>query len=200
MNAVLVGVFVLGVVYGSATIVVNAAVALLVAELPAILERDYQIPLDAGLSLWLTSAVFFHAVGVLGIPGSGTNFYGSLWWWDHFTHALSASVVAGVGYATTRALDAHSEDVALPPRFTFVFILLFVIAFGVLWEVLEFAVGELAHLAGHRTLLTQYGLDDTMLDLVFDTVGAIVVAAWGGAYLSGVTDALTERLAARGMG
>jgi len=42
-------------------------------------------------------------------------------------------------------------------------------------------------------VLTQYGLEDTMLDLIFDTAGAAVVAIWGGARLSGVVTALAER-------
>jgi hypothetical protein len=36
-----------------------------------------------------------------------------------------------------------------------------------------------------------------MLDLVFDTVGAVVVATWGTAHLTGVVDAIQERIAAR---
>ncbi|NIS31206.1 MAG: hypothetical protein GWN07_12815, partial [Actinobacteria bacterium] len=90
----------------------------------------------------------------------------SLWWWDHLTHALSSSVVAGVGYATARAFDQHSDQIHLPPRFMFVFILAFVVAFGVLWEVVEFGLGGASAMLGSGTVLTQYGLGDTMLDLV----------------------------------
>jgi hypothetical protein len=161
------------------------------------LERDYDIPMDAGLTLWITSAVFLHGLGTVGLPWSGASFYQTVWWWDHLTHALSSSVVAAVGYATTRALDRHSEAIYLPPRFTFVFVLLFVLAFGVLWEVVEFALGGLASILGSGNVLTQYGLGDTMLDLVFDTVGAVVVATWGTAHLTGVVGAIQDRIEAR---
>jgi hypothetical protein len=30
------------------------------------LERDYAIPMDPALVLWLTTAVFLHALGTLG--------------------------------------------------------------------------------------------------------------------------------------
>jgi hypothetical protein len=43
-------------------IVVNSAIALAVTFFPATLERDYDIPMDAGLPLWITSAVFLHAL------------------------------------------------------------------------------------------------------------------------------------------
>ena len=197
MEIGLVGILSVGLYQGSTTVVVNAGVGLFVTQLPPVLERDYGIPMDPALTLWITSAVFLHAFGVLGLPGSETNLYGSVPWWDHLTHALSASVVAGVGYATARAFDAHTEDIVLPPRFTFVFILLFVLAFGVFWEVIEFGLGEAARAAGNRALLTQYGLDDTMLDLVFDTIGAVIVAVWGTVHLTDVAGYIEQQLDAR---
>jgi hypothetical protein len=180
---------------GAWGIVVNAGIALAVSELPAVLERDYDIPMDAGLTLWITTAVFLHALGTMGLPGSELNFYRTTNWWDHMTHALSSSVVAGAGYATVRAVDAHDDH--LPREFVFVFILLFVLAFGVFWEVVEFVLGEAAAVYGGAPVLTQFGLDDTMWDLVYNTLGGVVVAAWGSAYLGDVSGALRERLAAR---
>ncbi|WP_372912595.1 hypothetical protein [Salinigranum sp.] len=197
MQVVLVGLVFIGLDRGNVGIVANSAIALGVTYLPATLERDYHIPMDAGLTLWITTAVFLHALGTVGLPGSQFSFYQTVWWWDHLTHALSASVVAAAGYATVRAIDLHTEQVYLPPQFTFVFILLFVVAFGVLWEVLEFAVGGLASLLGGDAVLTQYGLEDTLLDLVFDIVGGVLVAIWGTAYLGDVVGALARLLERR---
>ncbi|MFB6170746.1 MAG: hypothetical protein ABEJ06_06315 [Haloarculaceae archaeon] len=210
METSLVGMFFIGLYLGSTGIVVNCAVGLGVTKLPGLLERDYGIPMDAGLTLWITAAVFLHALGTIPLPADvvalvGTvppgaeraTLYGVGGWWDHLTHALSASVVAGAGYAAIRALDEHSDAIDVPPRFTFVFVLLFVLAFGVFWEVIEFTVSELAQVAGVGSALTQYGLEDTMRDLVFDTVGAVVVAIWGTGHLTGVVDALRRRMDAR---
>ncbi|WP_142858967.1 hypothetical protein [Salinigranum halophilum] len=197
MQVVLVGLVFIGLDRGNVGIIANSAIALGVTYLPATLERDYRIPMDARLTLWITTAVFLHALGTVGLPGSQLSFYQSVWWWDHLTHALSSSVVAAAGYATVRAIDLHSEQVTLPPRFIFVFILLFVVAFGVLWEVLEFAVGGLGSVFGGATILTQYGLEDTLLDLVFDIIGGLVVAVWGSAYLSDVVGALVRHLERR---
>ncbi len=185
MQLLLVGILFIGIDRGSATVVVNALVAIGVAQLPPLLQRNYEIAMDPALTLWVTAAAFFHALGVVGPPGGGTGtFYGSIYWWDHFTHALSASVVTAAGYATLRALDRHSDAIVLPARFMFVFLLIFIMAFGVAWEVLEFGLGEAARYVGNRSLLTQYGLEDSMMDLVFDLIGAILVAVWGTAYLS----------------
>ncbi|MGQ4555309.1 hypothetical protein [Halobellus sp. GM3] len=193
MQAFLVAMLVAGVLLRSGGVVLNAAIGLFVTFLPGVLERDLGLPMDAGLTLWISAAVFLHAVGTLTLPVVGKP-YVNVWWWDHVTHALSASLVAGVGYATTRAVDIHSDSVSLPPRFHFVFILLFVLAFGVLWEVIEFMISLAAARTGTEGVLTQYGLGDSMLDLLFNTAGAILVAIYGSNQLSGVVDALTVRL------
>ncbi|MFB6223194.1 MAG: hypothetical protein ABEH86_05915 [Haloarcula sp.] len=186
LSLALIGLLAVGIDRGNVGIIVNSSVAIVVTQLPALLERDYGIALDPALTLWITAAAFFHALGTVGLPGAEENFYVTIWWWDHFTHALSSSVVAAVGYTTVRALDEHTDEISIPPRFMFVFLLLFVMAFGVLWEVIEFSITLAAAATGNDTILTQFGLRDTMLDLVFDTIGAIVVALWGTAYLTSV--------------
>ena len=198
LQVAMVGLFAVGLVTKNAGVVVNAAAAFGVSLLPATLERDYDIPLNAGLTLWITTAVFLHALGAVVVPVAGVNVYSFVPWWDHLTHTLSSSIVAAVGYTTARAFDEHSEMVRLPPQFTFAFILVVVLAFGVFWEVIEFTIAELAALTGGKAVLTQYGLRDTMLDLVFDTVGAVVVAVWGTAYLTDAVGAVTDRLEERG--
>jgi hypothetical protein len=194
MQLSLVGFFFVGLYRGNPGIVVNSGLGFLITYIPAILERDYDIPMDAGLTLWITMAVFLHAFGTVGLPGSESSLYGpgGLTWWDHLTHALSSSLVAGAGYATVRAIDEHNNDIYLPPKFIFVFLLLFVMAFGVLWELIEFAVAIVGSMAGGK-ILTIYGADDTMLDLVFNAVGGVIVSIWGTAYLSDVSKAIRSR-------
>lgn len=185
MELSLVGILFIGLDRGAPGLVINAVVGLGVARVPGLLERDLDLPMDAGLALWITAAAFLHAVGAVwlySVPG-----------WDHLTHALSASLVAGAGYAVARAYDVHDPRVDLPPRFLFALVLILVVAFGVLWEVLEFGLGSLASLTGVR-VLTQRGIEDTMLDLVFDLVGAVIVATVGTARLSGVVAALGGHL------
>jgi hypothetical protein len=181
---------VVGLVTRNVGVVVNATVALGVTCLPALLARDYALHLSPKLTLWITLAVFLHTLGMFGG-------YTHVWWWDHLTHTLSASVVAAVGYAAARALDAHSDGIRFTERFLVVFTLLFTIALGVFWEVLEFAMRELATLLDLEPVLVQYGLEDTIVDLLFDIVGALLVALFGTRELSGLAGALTERLRRR---
>lgn len=190
LQVILLGIFVIGSVRGDTSVIVNSALGFGVTLLPALLERDYDLSMDSGLVLWISTAVVVHAVGALG-P------YQSIWLWDKIAHTLSSSVVAAIGYTTVRAVSEHTSDVWIPSRLMFVFILLFVLAAGVFWEVLEFLAGQLAVIIGSEGVLIQYGLTDTMLDLVFDTVGGLNVAIWGTAYLTGTTSELTSWLDGR---
>ncbi|MFC7202811.1 hypothetical protein ACFQJC_04740 [Haloferax namakaokahaiae] len=180
-------VFLAGAYTRNLSVVVNSLLAIGVTFLPAILQRDWEIRLNPLLGLWLTAAVLLHAIGMLG-PYNYIN------WWDHVTHTLSASVVAAVGYVSARVFDEYSDAVHFPPRFLFVFILLFTLAAGVFWEVLEFSARLAAEALGVEEVLVQYGLGDTIVDLVFDTVGAMLVALFGTPTLSETIESLTERL------
>jgi hypothetical protein len=183
-------VVVAGTIGGDATVVMNAGVALGVTFVPSALERDARVTMDSGLVLWITAAVFLHALGALEV--GGFSFYADVWWWDHLTHAATGSLVAGAGYSVVRAVDEHTDAIVLTPRFTFVFTLLFVLAFGVYWEVLEFALGHVT--VGGETPLTQYGVEDTMKDLAFDAVGGVLAATFGAAHLSSLVGDLERRL------
>jgi hypothetical protein len=189
-QAALVGVIVVGLYQRSVSTVINAAVAIALMELPAVLERNLELPLDFRLTLWLVVPVFLHALGSMGL-------YAAVGVWDNLTHALSSSLVAAAGYTTVRALDVHYDGVYLPGKFVAAFLLIFTLAFGVFWEILEFAIDGAATMTGTDSVLAQHGLDNTMLDLVFDAVGALVVAVWGSAHLSRVSDTLADRMADR---
>ena len=198
LQLVMVGIFSVGLYLGNMGVVVNAAIGLLVTLLPAYLEKNYRFTMDVGLVLWITLAMFLHAFGTLPLPGlEFVSAYSATWWWDHMTHALSSSLVAGVAYAIVRALDEHSEFIYMPAKFLFVFMLMFVMAFGVIWELLEFYISVVSSLLGAETILTQYGLEDTILDLFYNSIGGLLVAIFGSAYLTGVSGQLADRLGAQ---
>lgn len=189
LQAVLVAMIAYGVITGRPKGVSNAAVGLLATFVPAIFERNSRVTLDPFLTLWLTAAVVLHALGSAGL-------YAGIPWWDHLTHATSASVVAAIGYIAVRAIDVHHDEIRLPREFFAVFVVLFVLAFGVVWELLEFGLDLLSARTGLEMPLAQFGLDDTVRDLMFNTAGAVIVGLWGQAYLSGLGERLVEALGA----
>lgn len=60
----------------------------------------------------------------------------------------------------------------------FVFVAVFAVAVGVLWEVVEFGLERVSAILGGEPLVAQYSLADVMLDLQFDIVGGIILALW----------------------
>lgn len=187
MQVSLAAMVVSGLFFGMSVLLMNGAVGLAISFLPALLERDHSVALNPGIVVWITSAVFLHSIGSAG-------FYGYVWWWDHLTHSLSASLVAGVGYTAVRSIDIHSDEVHLPGRFMFVFILMTVLAFGVVWELLEFGLDVVANFTGFSMPLVQHGLEDTMKDMTFNTFGALVVAVLGQAHLNDLADQFMDQL------
>ncbi|GAB7010626.1 hypothetical protein [Halorubrum trueperi] len=187
MQIVLVAIVGYGVLAGVPKAITNGSLALAVTFVPAALERNYDIPLDPWLGVWITAAVFLHTLGSAG-------FYARVPWWDHLTHALSATLIAGAGYTTLRAVDLHTDAIRIPTRFAFVFIVVVVLSFGVLWELFEFGLDIVADETGVSMPLAQHGLDDTVLDLTYNSIGALVVAVFGQAHLSGVAERVREGL------
>ena len=165
-----------GTVTGQVGVAINAGMALAVTLLPVLLEREAGVRMDVGLVLWLAAATTLHAVGILG-P------YRNVWWYDHVTHALSASIVAGVAYATVNALERSRDDLHLPEPYQSSVLLAFVLATAVLWEVLEFGATQLSTAFGAKnSVLVIFGPKDIVTDVVYSAVGGLVVILWGRGY------------------
>ena len=186
MQLILLGIVGYGLVTGQPKAIINGGIGLVITVLPAVLERNYDLPLDPWLGVWITTAVFLHTLGSAGL-------YGLIYWWDNLTHAMSASLVAAVGYTAARAVDLHSDDIHVPRRFVFVYIFIVVLSFGVIWELFEFGLDIIADETGITMPLAQHGLDDTVRDLMFNSLGALLVALFGQVHLTDVAETVRER-------
>jgi hypothetical protein len=189
MQFALGGLVAYGVVAGEPKAIINGGVTLLITFVPAVLERNYDLPLDPWLALWITAAVFLHTLGSAGL-------YSRIFFWDNITHAMSASLIAAAGYTVARAVDIHSDDIHIPRRVAFVYIFVIVLSFGVVWELFEFGLDIAADATGLEMPLAQHGLDDTVRDMMFNSLGALLVAAFGQAHLAGIAQLVQERLLA----
>ncbi len=171
MQLGMLGVAIAGPLTGNMTWLLAALFSLFISGVPSILRRDLRMVLPAGLNFWLVLALFLHVVG--GYSG----FYDDVAGWDHLTHAMTSSLMAALGFVVVVSIDKYVVSIRLPPAFLAVFIVMFTMAIGVFWEVIEYAMDALTgtHL--------QYSLDDTMLDLFFDSFAGLAVAAAGTYYL-----------------
>jgi hypothetical protein len=162
----LLAVFVEGIRRRNPGAVVNAGIAFVASFLPAVIERRYDVAFRPWQRVYAVAALLTHAVGMLG-P------YDDVGWWDHLTHVHSATLLGGIAHAAARRRGRE-------PRSD---VLLTVTVVGVLWELLEYAIHGIAHRFNFEPVLIAYGKRDTVLDLVFNFVGAVLVLAFGDRHL-----------------
>ncbi len=183
MQAILLTMTLVGFYQLNVRMIFSSLIPLAVSFVPAAMRKDPNVTMDTGIVMWVTAAAFLHAVGTYGV-------YDAIAGFDHLTHAFSATVVAGTGYGIVRAIDNHADGVHLQDEVVFAFILIFTMAFGVIWEVGEFFAGILGDITGHGPVLIQYGMADTMKDMTFNMAGAVLIATWGHIYLTGVVETI----------
>lgn len=190
LQLVLVGICLAGLVMLRLGIAVNGAFGLALTLIPAAIRREYDYVMSPALVLWITLAVCLHSVGSLG-P------YEWFSWYDSVTHTVSAVIIAGLGYATFLGFDQHSTELHVPERFRPVFIIVFVLAVSVIWELLEFGSGQTARIIGIEAPLVVHGVDDIVTDMVFNTVGGLIVAAGGSGYFDPLAGFFRRRFGVR---
>lgn len=111
-------------------------------------------------------------------------------------HARDLGLARCRGYTFARGVDLHSDEINLPRRFFFVYVVVVVLSSGVLWELFEFLLDAVAARTAITMPLAQFGLDDTVRDLLFNSVGALAVAAFGQAHLSEALETVRRELSA----
>jgi len=182
----LLGLVVYTAVIGEMGLVVNTAIMFFVSLIPDIIHYWYDLRSLPVVAFLVALAPLLHVIGAMGL-------YRNVAVFDQFAHSVSAMVVAGFGYVIVRVIDMEYDRVEVPPKLRFVFVLIFATSFGVFWEILEFGTGLLSSITGGEPLLAQYGPNDVVLDLLFNTVGAVIVALWGTSYFTGLRRMVTQR-------
>jgi hypothetical protein len=167
----LLGIFFFSFIEGYLYPAISALFGFFLVNVPGLLRRRNIVALPWELVLWIFIAVFLHNLGLF------MKFYDTIWWWDKLTHFLSTGLIAGFGFIGIVIADKYLPSIYLPPRFLPFFIIIFVMAMGVFWEVVEYFLDALF---GTRM---QYSLSDTVMDLVFNLAGAVAVAIIGPWYL-----------------
>lgn len=112
----------------------------------------YAVQLFFLLSLWIGKAL------------RGYNVFPP---WDTLLHFLSGILLVAVGCTVYRRCRGNLQNRLLLK----LFVLFFAMGGAVLWEVYEFALDRLFHMASQNNSLT-----DTMWDMIAGTVGAVLAA------------------------
>jgi len=167
----LMGMFVFSFIEGYMYPALSSLFGFFLVNIPGFLRRREIVVLPWELVLWIFIVIFLHNLGL------SLKFYDYIWWWDKLTHFLSTALIADFGFIGIVIADKYIQSIYLPPKFLPFFIIIFVMAMGVFWEIIEYLFDLLF---GTRM---QYSLPDTIMDLVFDLLGAVTIAVLGPLYL-----------------
>lgn len=122
------------------------------------------------LPLWIAIAGGLHTIGM-------TTIYERVWWWDHLTHLVSATLIAAVVYGALIAIEADPATTEIAPGRIVELTIVITLVAGIFWEIIELVGRDIAVLLDREPMLVPYGRYDTALDLVVDVVGAVLVIA-----------------------
>ncbi len=171
-------------------------ILLLVITLYALYNQSYDM-VFAGVLMLLVSlmpfyfkaahnvyipAVFMYAAVVFIFSSVFLGQFGGLYdrwhWYDAFLHFLSAVAFGLAGFLLLFVYYVHNK-LKLPKGIILFFSFFFCLGVGALWEIIEYGID---HTLG--TNMQVNSLDDTMIDLLLDGLGATVSILMCSVYMS----------------
>jgi len=165
----------------------QCTLGLIVMALPSVLNKRWKLGIPNFIYilyyLFLYCAVFL---------GEVFEFYYLIPHWDTILHFFSGAMLGALGFILIDILnrDEHVR-VNLSPLFVSVFAFCFALAAGAVWEIYEFTCDSVLGLnmqkyatAQGAALMGKAALSDTMKDIIFDALAALMVAVVG--YLTNI--------------
>ncbi len=150
--------------------------------LPGLIEK--RLKLDIPNLMHILFVLFLFCAIYLGEVRS---FYYVFRDWDVLLHAFSSGMLGAIGFSFITLLNrAERVPVNLSPAFVALFAFCFAVMLGMIWEIYEFTFDGLLGLNMQKfaledgTLLVGHAaLENTMKDLIVDTVGALIISVIG---------------------
>jgi hypothetical protein len=154
--------------------------------LPSFIERRYKIYLPVEFELVIILFIYTSL-----FLGEVKSYYAKLWWWDIVLHTGSGLALGLAGFLIMYTLDRKSM-IKASPVWIAIFSFSFGVAIGAIWEIFEFSMDVFFNLNMQKS-----GLTDTMLDLIVDSLGALIVSVIGYFYVKGNKTPLFTRMLQR---
>ncbi len=170
------GIILLSVAYNITTgdylLGLSAGITFLLTIVPSIVTRSLNLRLPWEVNLLIATSLCLHLMGhVRGYYVLFAPYY------DKLTHLVSSVTVAIIAFFAAILAD-HLRDVRLTRPAVIIFILTFTLTAGTVWEICEFVIDQIF------STNFQHGNTDTMVDLIVDLIGAMIVALFAEITLS----------------
>ena len=151
-------------------------VAVGLSLIPTLVHRKVHIVVPWEVTFLIALTLFLH------IAGYSYHLYVDLYpYYDKVAHLIASITVALLGFLAVLIIMRISNGLQFERWHIFFFIIIFTLAFGAIWEIWEFTLDSLA--GAYLTKPLQQNLTDTMLDLITDLGGGIIIAVMGTFYL-----------------
>lgn len=147
--------------------------------IPNIVVKRKNVQIPSNMYIFLYCAIFL---------GEVRSFYYLIPEWDTILHTFSGIMIGALGFSFVSMFN-KTEDLhlQLSPFFVAMFAFMFAVTLGVIWEIYEFTFDGLLGLnmqkfmtePGDVMLVGRAALEDTMEDLIVDTVGALIISIAG---------------------
>ena len=142
-------------------------IGLILSFIPSILHKNFNITLPWILDTLIAFALFLHIGGVV------LNAYHIIPFYDSLTHFVSAILVAFLAFVAIYILDKYWKGLHMNKYAMAFVVVIFTMAMGVVWEFFEWATDILFNTN------EQWGLFDTMKDLLIDTIAGLFIGIIG---------------------
>lgn len=136
-------------------------------SLPFLIEKRFRLEFPRKFISALL--LFFYAAMFLG---TANHFFIRFWWWDKILHGFSGLIFANLGFLIAMFLNRSQKlNTELSRILVALFSFCFAVASGAVWEIYEYSMDK-----SFGFLYQGVGIDDTMTDIIFDTLGALIFA------------------------
>lgn len=167
LSLTVVGTFVAGLFEKQWLVAFSCVLVLISFYLPGILAKNFKVRLPIELELIIVLFLY----GTLFL-GEIQNFYGRFWWWDTLLHTTSGVIISFAGFLMLLTLY-NQRRLGISALTMALFSFCFGVAIGTVWEIFEYTVDQFGF------DMQEDGLNDTMLDLIVDSLGALFTATLG---------------------
>lgn len=106
--------------------------------------------------------------------GTLMDVYGKIIWWDTLLHFISGVFLSFFGLMFLAVMKNKNEKLKYSVGLIVIFSFLFSMTAGTIWEILEFIADNILGMNAQRAKGVDYGVLDTMIDTIANTVGAII--------------------------
>jgi hypothetical protein len=144
--------------------------------IPTLVHRKLHIVVPWEVTFLIALTLFLH------IGGYSFHWYLDYYpIYDKFAHLVASITIALLGFLAVLIIMRVSSCLQMERWQIFFFIVIFTLAFGAIWEIWEFTFDTF--FGAYLTKPLQHGNTDTMIDLITDLAGSLIVAFLGTFYL-----------------